>query len=36
VADRLPDQLRQMASTYPDEVAYTNLGDGSSITFIRW
>ena len=36
MADRLPDQLRQMASTYPDEVAYTNLGDGSSITFIRW
>ena len=36
MADRLPDQLRLMASTYPDEVAYRNLGDGSAITFIRW
>jgi len=32
VADLLPDQLRLMASTYPDEVAYRNLGDGASIT----
>ena len=36
MADLLPDQLRLMASTYPDEVAYRNLGDGSSITFGRW
>jgi acyl-CoA synthetase (AMP-forming)/AMP-acid ligase II len=36
VADRLPDQLRLMASAYPDKVAYRNLADGSSITFIRW
>ena len=36
MADRLPDQLRLMASTYPDKVAYRNLDDGSSITFIRW
>jgi acyl-CoA synthetase (AMP-forming)/AMP-acid ligase II len=36
VADRLPDQLRLMASAFPDEVAYRNLGDGTSITFIRW
>jgi acyl-CoA synthetase (AMP-forming)/AMP-acid ligase II len=36
VADLLPDQLRFMASAYPDKVAYRNLGDGSSITFIRW
>ena len=25
-----------MASAYPDEVAYRNLGDGSSITFLQW
>jgi acyl-CoA synthetase (AMP-forming)/AMP-acid ligase II len=36
MADRLPDQLRLMASAYPDKVAYRNLGDGSSITFIHW
>jgi acyl-CoA synthetase (AMP-forming)/AMP-acid ligase II len=36
VADRLPDQLRWMASAHPDEVAYRNLGDESSITFIQW
>ena len=36
MADLLPDQLRLMASAYPDEVAYRNLGDGSSITFARW
>jgi acyl-CoA synthetase (AMP-forming)/AMP-acid ligase II len=36
VVDLLPDQLRLMASAYPDEVAYRNLGDGSSITFGRW
>jgi fatty-acyl-CoA synthase len=36
VVDLLPDQLRLMASTYPDEVAYRNLGDGGSITFGRW
>jgi acyl-CoA synthetase (AMP-forming)/AMP-acid ligase II len=36
VADRLPDQLRTMASLYPDEVAYRNLGDASSITFMHW
>jgi acyl-CoA synthetase (AMP-forming)/AMP-acid ligase II len=36
VTDLLPDQLRLMASSYPGEVAYRNLGDGSSITFGRW
>jgi acyl-CoA synthetase (AMP-forming)/AMP-acid ligase II len=36
VTDLLPDQLRLMASSYPDEVAYRNLGDGSSITFGQW
>jgi acyl-CoA synthetase (AMP-forming)/AMP-acid ligase II len=36
VVDLLPDQLRLMASAYPDELAYRNLGDGSSITFSRW
>jgi acyl-CoA synthetase (AMP-forming)/AMP-acid ligase II len=36
MVDLLPDQLRLMASAYPDEVAYRNLGDGSSITFGRW
>ncbi len=25
-----------MAAAYPDEVAYRNLGDGTSITFARW
>ena len=39
MVDILPDQLRLMASAYPDEVAYRNLGwvgGGSSITFGRW
>ena len=36
MADRLPDQLRLMASAYPDQVAYRNLGDESSITFLQW
>jgi acyl-CoA synthetase (AMP-forming)/AMP-acid ligase II len=36
MADLLPDQLRLIAAKYPDEVAYRNLGDDSSITFIRW
>jgi acyl-CoA synthetase (AMP-forming)/AMP-acid ligase II len=36
MVDLLPDQLRLMASAYPDEVAYRNLGDESSITFGRW
>ncbi len=36
MVDLLPEQLRLMASAYPDEVAYRNLGDGSSITFGRW
>jgi acyl-CoA synthetase (AMP-forming)/AMP-acid ligase II len=34
--DRLPDQLRLMASAYPDQVAYRNLGDGSFVTFAQW
>lgn len=25
-----------MASAYPDKVAYRNLGDGSSLTFLQW
>jgi acyl-CoA synthetase (AMP-forming)/AMP-acid ligase II len=25
-----------MASTYPDEVAYTNIGDATTMTFTRW
>jgi acyl-CoA synthetase (AMP-forming)/AMP-acid ligase II len=36
MADLLPDQLRLMASAYPHEVGYRNLGDGSSITFAQW
>ena len=36
MTDLLPDQLRLMASAYPDEVAYRNLADRSSITFARW
>ena len=36
MGDLLVDQLRLMASAYPDEVAYRNLGDQSSITFARW
>ena len=36
MTDRLPDQLRLMATVYPDKVAYRNLADGSSITFIQW
>ncbi len=36
MVDLQTDQLRWMASAYPNEVAYRNLGDGSSITFGRW
>ncbi|MHB1519013.1 MAG: class I adenylate-forming enzyme family protein [Acidimicrobiales bacterium] len=36
MADRLPDQLRLMAARYPDETAYRNMGNGSSITFVQW
>ncbi|MGD0882306.1 MAG: AMP-binding protein [Acidimicrobiales bacterium] len=32
----LTDQLRIMAEAYPDETAYRNLGDDTSITFDRW
>ena len=32
----LTDQLRTMAAAYPDETAYRNLGDDTSITFDRW
>ena len=30
------DQLRTMAAAYPDEPAYRNLGDGTSVTFDGW
>ena len=36
VVELLPDQLRLMAGSYPDQVAYRNLGNGSSLTFSRW
>jgi len=36
MADRLTDQLRLMASAYPDETAYRNLGNRSSVTFAAW
>ncbi len=36
MVDLQTDQLRWMAAAFPEEVAYTNLGDGSSITFDRW
>jgi len=36
VVDLLTDQLRLMAAAYPEQVAYRNLGDDSSITFARW
>ena len=36
VTGLLTDQLRTMAGAYPDEVAYRNLGDGSSLTFDQW
>ncbi len=32
----LTDQLRIMAAAYPDETAYRNVGDDTSITFDRW
>jgi len=32
----LTDQLRTMAAAYPDETAYRNLGNDTSITFDRW
>ncbi len=36
VTDLLVDQLRLMAGAYPDEVAYRNMGDGTSLTFGAW
>jgi acyl-CoA synthetase (AMP-forming)/AMP-acid ligase II len=36
VTDLLVDQLRTMATAYPDRVAYRNLGDDTSITFEAW
>jgi acyl-CoA synthetase (AMP-forming)/AMP-acid ligase II len=36
VAELLPDQLRLMASAYPNEVGYRNLDSGGSITFGHW
>src|SRR5665213_1680076 len=36
VTGLLTDQLRTMAAAYPDETAYRNLGDDTSITFDRW
>jgi acyl-CoA synthetase (AMP-forming)/AMP-acid ligase II len=36
MVDLQTDQLRLMASTYPDAVAYRNLGDDTSVTFARW
>jgi acyl-CoA synthetase (AMP-forming)/AMP-acid ligase II len=36
VTELLTDQLRTMAVAYPDEVAYRNLGDDTSITFGEW
>ena len=32
----LTDQLRMMAASYPDETAYRNLEDDTSITFAGW
>ncbi len=32
----LTDQLRLMSAAYPDETAYRNLGNGTSITFGGW
>ena len=32
----LTDQLRLMAAAYPDETAYRNVGDDTSITFEAW
>ncbi len=34
--ERLPDQLRLMAAAYPDAMAYRNLGNQTSITFLQW
>ncbi|HEX4244337.1 MAG TPA: AMP-binding protein, partial [Acidimicrobiales bacterium] len=36
MTDLLPDQLRLMASSYPDAVGYRNLDSGGSITFGEW
>ena len=36
MTELLTDQLRLMASAYPDQTAYRNLGDDTSITFDRW
>ena len=36
VTELLTDQLRMMASAYPDKTAYRNLGDDTSITFDEW
>ncbi len=36
MTELLTDQLRTMAGAYPDETAYRNLGDDTSITFGAW
>ena len=36
MTELLTDQLRLMASAYPDGTAYRNLGDDTSITFDEW
>ena len=36
MTELLTDQLRTMAAAYPDETAYRNLGDDTSITFAAW
>jgi acyl-CoA synthetase (AMP-forming)/AMP-acid ligase II len=36
VTELLTDQLRIMAAAYPDETAYRNVGDDTSVTFDQW
>ncbi len=36
MSDLLPDQLRTMAGTYPDEVAFIDVASGNSLTFAGW
>ena len=36
MADLLPDQLRLMAGTHPDEVAFVDVSTGTELTFGDW
>jgi acyl-CoA synthetase (AMP-forming)/AMP-acid ligase II len=36
MAELLPDQLRLMADAFPDEIGFTDVAAGTSLTFAEW